>query len=66
MAAIKQGSFKEPSEEDLLSNAIDVALFKTKLARLEAHTLDEELARLDEETRRLITEMQKDLGLKAA
>jgi hypothetical protein len=45
---------------------IDLTLIRVRSAREEAHGHDEEIARLGEETRRLIAEMQRDVHLKAA
>jgi hypothetical protein len=55
-----------PTEEERLMSAIDEALRGVDEMRRQARAHDEEIARLGEETRRLIAEMQHDLNLKAA
>ena len=54
------------SEEAALAGEIDLALRRVGEALWEAHRHDAEIARLGEETRRLIAEMQRDLNLRAA
>jgi RNA recognition motif-containing protein len=49
-----------------LEGEIDAALKEIEARRLEARAYDEEIARLGEETRRLIDEMMEELNLKAA
>lgn len=58
------GSFL-PADERLLS-AVSATLRKIEAVRAETRKGDEEMARLSEETRRLIAEMMRDLNLKAA
>jgi selenocysteine lyase/cysteine desulfurase len=56
---------KRPAPADL-DEAIGDALRAVEEARREAHSHDAEIARLGEETRRLIAEMLRDLNLRAA
>ena len=58
------GSFV-PADGRLLS-AVGATLRKIEELRAATRKDDEEIARLGEETRRLIAEMQRDLNLKAA
>lgn len=53
------------AEDYILMEAISSALEKVSVLRLAARDDDGEAARLGEDTRRLIAEMQRDLNLKA-
>lgn len=58
--------FRRSAYEAELSKAIDETLRQIEETRQQTRAHDEEMARLREETRRLIDEMLRDLNLKAA